>query len=87
MGNPAGDDRQLVLRDFIEEVQDQFDFIICDCPPNIMIGSWAAMAAGDGVIVPLQAEDFVEWGSSSSTSRSCRSAASATRAWPCSATC
>jgi chromosome partitioning protein len=58
MGNPAMDDRQLVLRDFVEDVREQFDFIICDCPPNIMIGSWAAMAAGDGVIVPLQAEDF-----------------------------
>jgi chromosome partitioning protein len=58
MGNPATDGRQLVLRDFIEGVRDRFDFVICDCPPNIMIGSWAAMAAGDGVIVPLQAEDF-----------------------------
>lgn len=58
MGNPANDDRQLVLRDFVDEVRDRFDAIICDCPPNIMIGSWAAMAAGDGVIVPLQAEDF-----------------------------
>src|SRR5262249_28335930 len=43
---------------FVEEVRDRFDYVICDCPPNIMIGSWAAMAAGDGVIVPLQAEDF-----------------------------
>lgn len=58
MGNPATDDRQLVLRDFVDEVRDRFDSIICDCPPNIMIGSWAAMAAGDAVIVPLQAEDF-----------------------------
>jgi chromosome partitioning protein len=58
MGNPATDDRQLVLRDFVDEVRGQFEYIICDCPPNIMIGSWAAMAAGDGVIVPLQAEDF-----------------------------
>jgi chromosome partitioning protein len=58
MGNPATDDRQLVLRDFVEDVRERFDFIIFDCPPNIMIGSWAAMAAGDGVIVPLQAEDF-----------------------------
>ena len=44
MGNPATDDRQLVLRDFVEDVRERFDFIIFDCPPNIMIGSWAAMA-------------------------------------------
>lgn len=57
-GNPGLDGRQLVLRDFVDEVRDRFDYIICDCPPNIMIGSWAAMAAGDGVIVPLISEDF-----------------------------
>jgi chromosome partitioning protein len=50
--------RQTVLRDFIAEVRDGFDTILIDCPPNLQLCSWAAMAAADGVIVPVQVEDF-----------------------------
>jgi chromosome partitioning protein len=35
-----------------------YDFIFFDCPPNLHLCSWAAMVACDGLIVPLQAEDY-----------------------------
>ena len=35
-----------------------YDFILFDCPPNLHLCSWAAMVASDGLVVPLQAEDY-----------------------------
>jgi chromosome partitioning protein len=58
IADPADDPRQAVLRDFVEEVRDDFDIVLVDCPPSILLGSWAALVAGDGVVVPLQVEDF-----------------------------
>ena len=56
--DPADDARQHVLRDFVREVRDAYDMILVDCPPNTLLGSWSALVAGDGVIVPIQVEDF-----------------------------
>ena len=35
-----------------------FDLALIDCPPNVQLCSWAALVAADGVVVPLQAEDY-----------------------------
>ena len=56
--DPADDSRQHALRDFVQEVRDAYDIIMIDCPPNTLLGSWSALVAGDGVIVPIQVEDF-----------------------------
>jgi chromosome partitioning protein len=32
--------------------------VLLDCPPNIQLCTWSALAAADGVIVPTQLEDF-----------------------------
>ncbi|MBV8609475.1 MAG: ParA family protein [Singulisphaera sp.] len=55
---PEGDPRQAALRELIAEVRDTYDAILIDCPPNLCLCSWAALAAGDGVVVPVQPEDF-----------------------------
>jgi chromosome partitioning protein len=56
--DPEEDPRQIVLRDLVEEVRDRYDVILIDCPPNLCLCSWSALVAGDGVVVPLQAEDY-----------------------------
>lgn len=56
--DPADDPRRYVLRDFLQEVRDGYDVVLVDCPPNTLLGSWSALVAGDGVIVPIQVEDF-----------------------------
>ena len=49
---------QFTLRDALMGVAGQFDLALLDCPPNVQLCSWAALVASDGVIVPLQAEDY-----------------------------
>jgi len=56
--DPEDDPRQVVLRDLVEEVRDRYDVVLIDCPPNLCLCSWSALVAGDGVVVPLQAEDY-----------------------------
>jgi chromosome partitioning protein len=56
--DPEDDPRQIVLRDLVEEVRDRYDIVLIDCPPNLCLCSWAALVAGDGVVVPVQAEDY-----------------------------
>jgi chromosome partitioning protein len=58
MGDPAGDDRNTVFRDFLDLVRDDFDVCLVDCPPNLLIGTWAALVAGDGIMVPVVPEDY-----------------------------
>ena len=49
---------QVRLRDFLDQVRDDYDIVLIDCPPNLHMASWAAMAASDAFIVPVQPEDF-----------------------------
>jgi chromosome partitioning protein len=56
--DPEDDPRTVVLRDLVEEVRERYDVILLDCPPNLCLCSWSALVAADGVVVPLQAEDY-----------------------------
>jgi chromosome partitioning protein len=49
---------QIRLRDFLDQVSESYDIVLIDCPPNLHMASWAAMAASDAFIVPVQPEDF-----------------------------
>ena len=55
---PSGNPRQTAIRDFVAETRDAYDVILIDCPPSMQLSSWAALVAGDGVLVPVQVEDF-----------------------------
>lgn len=49
---------QFALRDFIEELDAFFDYVLIDCPPNLYQCSWNAMIAADRVLIPVPPEDF-----------------------------
>ncbi len=49
---------QYLLRDALDEVADDFDIALLDCPPNIQACAWAALVAADFVVVPAQVEDY-----------------------------
>ncbi len=49
---------QFALRNALSEVAAGYDLTLIDCPPSVQLCSWAALVAADGVVVPLQAEDY-----------------------------
>jgi chromosome partitioning protein len=54
----AGYELQTCLREFLGQVDGRYGLVLIDCPPNLHLCSWAALAASDFLIVPLQAEDY-----------------------------
>jgi chromosome partitioning protein len=51
-------DAQESLREFLQEAGGGYDLVLIDCPPNLYMCSWAALAASDHLIVPVQPEDY-----------------------------
>ena len=48
--------KEFILRDHLEEVRDNYDFIIIDCPPSLSLLTINALTAADTVLVPIQCE-------------------------------
>src|SRR3954452_10708825 len=49
---------QVSLVEALDDLCRHFDLIMVDCPPTLQKASWAALAASDGLIVPVQPEDY-----------------------------
>lgn len=45
--------RELLLRKAIAQIEDDYDYVLIDCPPNIGVFSINALMASDGVIIPV----------------------------------
>jgi chromosome partitioning protein len=54
----AQKDRTKRLKQAIAEIGDRFSYILIDCPPSLNLLTVNAMAAADGILVPLQCEFF-----------------------------
>ncbi len=52
------DRREFRLRDILEPVRSQYDFIVIDCPPSLNMLTVNSLAAADEVIVPMQCEYY-----------------------------
>ena len=52
------DRREYRLRDSLRSVEDDFDFILIDCPPALGLLTLNALCACDAVLVPLQCEFY-----------------------------
>jgi chromosome partitioning protein len=50
--------REMVLKQLIESVRSNYDFIIVDCSPSLGLITVNALTASDSVIVPVQCEFF-----------------------------
>lgn len=52
------EDREFVMRNFIEKIRDSYDYIIIDCLPSLGLITVNGLTAADSVIVPVQCEIF-----------------------------
>lgn len=50
--------RDYKLKKALESVQNQFDFIIIDCPPSLGLITLNAFGAADSVLIPIQCEYY-----------------------------
>lgn len=50
--------REFVLQEALEEVRDEYDFILIDCPPSLELLTLNALCAADSMIVPVQCEYY-----------------------------
>ncbi len=50
--------KEFVLRDAIEPVRDDYDYILIDCPPSLSTLTVNAMTAANAVLVPIQCEYY-----------------------------
>ena len=52
------EDKEFILKNAIDQVRDQYDFIIIDCPPSLNMLTINAMTTADTVLVPIHCEGF-----------------------------
>lgn len=51
-------DRNMRLKQALDTISDQYEYIIIDCPPSLSLLTVNALCAADSVLVPLQCEFY-----------------------------
>ena len=52
------DEKEYTLKKITDNLKDQYDYVILDCPPSLSILTLNALCASDSVIVPIQCEYY-----------------------------
>ena len=52
------DQREYMLKKALEDIKDDYDFILIDCAPSLGLLTLNALTASDAVIIPIQCEYF-----------------------------
>ncbi|HEX6574595.1 MAG TPA: ParA family protein [Gemmatimonadaceae bacterium] len=52
------EDRASAMRNALEPLRDQYDFILIDCPPSLGLITLNMLSAADSVLIPLQCEYY-----------------------------
>lgn len=47
--------REYILKSYIDEIKNQYDYVIIDCRPSLSMITLNALACSDSVIIPVQA--------------------------------
>ena len=51
-------EKEFILRNEVDWVKDQYDFIVIDCPPSLNMLTINSMTTADSVLVPIQCEYY-----------------------------
>ena len=51
-------DKEYILKNAVDYVKDDYDFVIIDCPPSLSILTINALTTSDGIIIPIQGEYY-----------------------------
>jgi chromosome partitioning protein len=51
-------DAHYYLADKLDEIRGKYDLVLIDSPPNLGLATWSVLTASDGVIIPLEAQDY-----------------------------
>ncbi len=51
-------EREYILKHRIHDTNEEYDFILIDCPPSLGLGTINALAAAHSVLIPLQCEFY-----------------------------
>ena len=54
----SAENKEYLLKNTLDEVKDQYDFVIIDCPPSLSMLTINAMTTADSVLVPIQCEYY-----------------------------
>ena len=54
----AEDNREFLLKNALETVKDEYDFIIIDCPPSLGLLTLNSFVCADSIIIPIQCEYY-----------------------------
>ena len=52
------EDKEFIIRNEVEKVKDDYDFVIIDCPPALSMLTINAMTTANSVLVPIQCEYY-----------------------------
>ena len=52
------DNKNKILKENIEQIKDNYDYIIIDCPPSLTTLTQNAFASSNSVLIPMQCEFF-----------------------------
>ena len=50
--------REFILKEALDSIKDDFDFIFIDCPPSLGIITLNCLIAADSVVIPIQCEYY-----------------------------
>ena len=55
-----GDDPEpwAIMRKAMDEIREEYDYVIVDCPPSLGMLTMNSLSASDGVVVPMQCEFY-----------------------------